>query len=245
MERTLFVFEGERREKSYFESLERAFFGNKQGRILVSFQNDIYELYKQLSEDEDLNPFELIKELNPLSDSRESLADLRRDQIAQIYLFFDMEPHDEQFDGQTLLKMLALFNNETEQGKLFVSYPMIEAIRDIDDPAEYLTRTVKIQDCRGRIYKSLSGNRGNRIYQDAKKIDRPIWLSLIAVNLKKANYLIGGSYSQLPVVDQYPLAQAQLDQFLPKGEVSVLAAFPIFLADYFGWKVFLIEGTPD
>lgn len=240
MERTLFVFEGEGREKLYFQSLEQAFFDGQQSRILVSFQNDIYELYKQLSADEDLNPFELIKELNPLTKNRELLANLRRDQIGQIYLFFDMEPHDEQFDNQKLLDMLTLFNNETEQGKLFISYPMIEAIRDIDDHTEYLTRTVRLEDCSGSHYKGLSAQRGNSIYRDAKKIDKPAWQTLIIANLQKANYLISGSCIPTPVINQPPIAQAQLDRFLPMGEVAVLAAFPIFLADYFGKKVLLI-----
>lgn len=239
MERTLFVFEGEHREKLYFESLEKAFFDGEQSRILVSFQNDIYELYKQLSADDDLDPFELIKQLNTLATSREVLTNLRRDQIGQIYLFFDMEPHDEQFDSQKLLDMIALFNNETEQGKIFISYPMIEAIRDIDDHTEYLTRTVRLNDCKGRSYKPLSAERGNPIYQDAKKIDKQTWQTLITANLQKANYLISGSCNQIPVIDQHPIAQTQLDQFLPRGEISVLAAFPIFLADYFGDKVLL------
>lgn len=241
MERTLFVFEGERLEKLYFQSLEKAFFNGQQSRILVSFQNDIYELYTKLSADNDLDPFELIKQLNTLAKNRELLANLRRDQIGQIYLFFDMEPHDEQFDPQKLLDMLALFNNETEQGKLFISYPMIEAIRDIGDHTEYLTRTVRLEDCAGKHYKPLSAVRGNSIYGDAKKIDKPAWQTLITTNLQKANYLISSKYNLNPVIDQTLIAQAQLDEFLPRGEVSVLAAFPIFLADYFGDKVLLSE----
>lgn len=241
MERTLFVFEGEGREKLYFQSLEQAFFDGQQSRILVSFQNDIYELYEKLNTDDDLDPFQLIKELNNLDPNRELLANLRRDQIGQIYLFFDMEPHDEKFDRQKLLDMLALFDNETEHGKLFISYPMIEAIRDIDDHSEYLTRTVKLGDCKGSIYKGLSATRGNQIFQDARKVNKPIWQTLITVNVHKANYLISGNCSQTPVVDQHPIAQAQLDHFLPKNEISVLAAFPIFLADYFGEKVLLLE----
>lgn len=240
MERTLFVFEGESREKLYFQSLEKAFFDGQQNRILVSFQNDIYELYKQLNAEDDLDPFELIKELNPLVKDNELLADLRRDQIGQIYLFFDMEPHDEKFDHHKLLDMLSLFNNETEHGKLFISYPMIEAIRDIDDHTEYLTRTVRLEDCVGSSYKGLSVQRGNSIYRDARKIDKTAWQTLIIANLQKANYLISGSCSQAPVIDQHPVAQAQLDRFLPRGEIAVLAAFPIFLADYFGKKVLLI-----
>jgi len=241
MERTLFVFEGEHREKLYFESLEKAFFNGQHSRIMVSFQNDIYELYKQLSADDELDPFELIKQLNPLAKNRELLANLRRDQIAQIYLFFDMEPHDEQFDPQKLLDMLALLNNETEQGKLFISYPMIEAIRDIDDHTEYLTRTARLEECAGKNYKQLSAMRGNCIYADARKIDKHVWQILITANLQKANYLISGKYNPNPVIDQALIAQTQLDEFLPRGEVSVLAAFPIFLADYFGAKVLFSE----
>ncbi|AQT58745.1 hypothetical protein [Cellvibrio sp. PSBB023] len=241
MERTLFVFEGERLEKLYFQSLERAFFDGQQSRILVSFKNDIYELYKQLNAEDDLDPFDLIKELNPLAKNMELLTNLRRDQISQIYLFFDMEPHDQQFDPQKLLDMLALFDNETEQGKLFISYPMIEAIRDINDHIEYLTRTARLDDCAGKHYKPLSAERGNPIYQDARKINKPVWQGLISVNLQKANYLISGSNDQTPVIDQQLIAQAQLDQFVPRGEISILAAFPIFLADYFGSKVLISE----
>lgn len=238
MERTLFVFEGEGREKQYFQSLERAFFSGEESRILISFQNDIYELYKQLSEDEDLDPFEVIRELNPTVKNQAELIELRRDQISQIYLFFDMEPQDDLYSDEKLLSMIDLFNNETENGKLFISYPMIEAIRDIDDHDEYLSRTVDLASCTGRAYKRLSSERASPVYQDARKIDKPLWQGLISVNVKKANGLIWGDFSLTPVIDQRPVTQAQLDNYLPKEQVAVLSAFPIFLADYFGSKVF-------
>lgn len=238
MERTLFVFEGEGREKQYFQSLERAFFNGKENHILVSFQNDIYELYKQLVNDKDLDPFELVRELNPTVKNQADLKDIRRDQIGQIYLFFDMEPSDNLYSGQKLLDMLALFENETEHGKLFISYPMVEALRDIDDLAEYLTRTVNLSDCTGKVYKSLSSKRGNRIYQDARKIDKSLWQGLVEANVRKANYLINGRSSDIPVLEQTIITQAQLDDYLPFDKVSVLSAFPMFLADYYGRMVY-------
>ena len=48
MERTLFVFEGEKFERLYFQSLERSFFSGEESRILLCFKNDIYELYDLL-----------------------------------------------------------------------------------------------------------------------------------------------------------------------------------------------------
>lgn len=248
MERTLFVFEGESREKDYFNSLRSAFFDNSDGHVLVSYCNDIYELYRVLSEDEDLDPFEIIRELNPVIQQQDELASLRRDQISQIYLFFDMEPRDDHYSSGKLLDMLEKFNDETGNGKLFISYPMVEALRDIDNHEEYLTRTVSLSDCNGKKYKGLTVARGDRVYQDHRKIRRSLWLKLIECNVKKANFMTCNDCTVDDFInDQYPLeytadslaiANSQISKFLPNDEVAVLSAFPIFLADYFGRKFF-------
>lgn len=238
MERTLFVFEGEKAEPNYFKSLIKAFFSGEESYILVCFQNDIYELYKTLEKDEDLDPFEVIRELNPAAKTQESLAGLRRDQISQIYLFFDMEPCDTLYSDEKLRNMLELFNNETESGKLFISYPMAEALRDVGSHDDYLSLTVDLLRCKGKTYKRLSSERGNPKYQDARKIDKPLWQGLVDVNMRKANGMVSGEYALTTQVSQSSIANAQLDDYLPNGEVAILSAFPIFLADYFGQKVY-------
>jgi len=237
MERTLFVFEGEKAEKLYFQSLERAFFHGEERRLLASFENNLYKLYAEIADDEDLDLFELIKELNPSANEDENIKNLRRDQIGQIYLFFDFEPNDNKFTGQNLLNMLRRFNNETEHGKLFISYPMIEAIRDIDNIDEYLERTVPISDSVGKIYKNLSAGRGSRAYQDARKIDKQGWQLLIEANVRKANLLATEKNSLELVSDQVSIARAQLSDDEPRDPLPVLSAFPIFLADYFGLDI--------
>lgn len=238
MERTLFVFEGEKAEPNYFKSLTKAFFSGEESHILVCFQNDIYELYKALEEDEDLDPFEIIRELNPAANTRQTLAGLRRDQISQIYLFFDMEPCDPLYSDDKLRNMLELFDNETELGKLFISYPMAEALRDIDHHDAYLTLTVDLLCCKGNIYKGLTSQRGHAKYRDARKIDKLLWQELIAVNMRKANGMVSGAYTVTTDVSQSSIANAQFNDYLPNGEVAVLSAFPVFLADYFGQKVY-------
>lgn len=50
--------------------------------------------------------------------------------------------------------MLELFDNETEQGELYISYPMGEAMRDIGDTVGYLTRSVTLQQRACKTYKS-------------------------------------------------------------------------------------------
>ncbi|WP_187979815.1 hypothetical protein [Pseudomonas oryzihabitans] len=240
MERTLFVFEGERLERLYFGSLEKVFFPNQEERLLATFKNDIYELYKEISADDDLDLFELVKELNPSVNEDDNLTRLRRDQIGQIYLFFDFEPSDDQFGGRKLLEMLNRFDNETEHGKLFISYPMVEAIRDIDNVEEFLARSVAIEDSRGKIYKRMSAERGSQAYQDARKITALEWRFLIEANLRKANLIIESGNPLGPVNNQACIARKQLneeDENLPRDPLFVLSAFPIFLADYFGLDI--------
>lgn len=55
------------------------FFQMRPPRLLLTFQNDLYELYTQISADEDLDVFELIKELNPIANKDEGIKNLRRD----------------------------------------------------------------------------------------------------------------------------------------------------------------------
>ncbi|MCK0822503.1 hypothetical protein MXX78_23980, partial [Escherichia coli] len=47
-------------------------------------------------------------------------------------------------------KLLSFFNEETENGKLFISYPMVESIKcisHIDAIEDFCRHTVKICDC--------------------------------------------------------------------------------------------------
>lgn len=57
-----------------------------------------------------------------------------RNDFAEVFLFFDFDVHAnnlrEKNNLDALREMLGVFNNETELGKLYISYPMIEALRD-------------------------------------------------------------------------------------------------------------------
>ena len=125
----LFVFEGAEREPRVFRTLERLFFGQGE-RIVCSFGNNIYELYRQLQEfdgDGDI-----------VSILRENRADLpegvKTSDFSEIYLFFDYDFQNENLTLEEmnvrLREMLAMFKDETDNGKLYVSYPMVESHRE-------------------------------------------------------------------------------------------------------------------
>lgn len=64
---------------------------------------------------------------NPLKDIDAS-AD-----ISEIYLFFDYDFHNRNLSleeiNRQVREMLETFNNETEFGRLYIDYPMVESIR--------------------------------------------------------------------------------------------------------------------
>ncbi|EOG3606819.1 hypothetical protein, partial [Staphylococcus epidermidis] len=60
-ERILFVFEGEKTEKTITDSLLKNFIENDKRVVISSFKTDIYALYKLMSEDEDLDVFAVMK----------------------------------------------------------------------------------------------------------------------------------------------------------------------------------------
>ena len=59
---------------------------------------------------------------------------MTRDDFSEVYLFFDYDAHQtnlrKEDDADAVAQMLESFDNETENGKLYISYPMVEALRD-------------------------------------------------------------------------------------------------------------------
>ena len=249
----LFVFEGAEREPRAFRTLERLFFGQGE-RIVCSFGNNIYELYRQLQEfdgDGDI-----------VSILRENRADLPEDvkasDFSEIYLFFDYDFQNENLTleemNQRLREMLAMFDDETDNGKLYVSYPMVESLcytRELPDEhfAEY---TVSRCDCMERSFKDIA--REFSFYGSMDFIELPDaghhkpsrreyarvkqnWIWLVQQHTVKANYMCTG-VAERPVdkdaVSQPRIFEAQCCKYLCHGEkIAVLNGFPLFLFEYF------------
>ena len=91
----LFVFEGVKREPDLFRTIQRLYFSNREEQIVCSYNNNIYQFYKDLQEyDGDGDIVSLLMEKfasqkdNPLKGIDRS-AD-----ISEIYLFFDYGFHN-------------------------------------------------------------------------------------------------------------------------------------------------------
>lgn len=247
---TLFIVEGERRDVRFLNSLIKRFLPEprKVKTLILPAAQNIYMLYKQLEEDDfQTDVVEVLRESS--STAANLLGDLRRDDIDEIYLFFDFDPHHFKKMGlpfaiqqisKILKLMLQLFDNETEFGRLCISYPMIEALYDYKRsdllcnahsqcflPFESLSN-----------YKRLSGEE-NPIVNEHE----PKWLEVLnvfvlrVVCLFELNDFDFNKYRSL--VTPLTLYKVQ-EQLLSQDKVVFgLSSLPEFLFDYFGeefWK---------
>ena len=252
----LFVFEGRKREPDIFRTFEYLFFPKGQN-IICSFGNNIYELYRQMKELEgDGDIVSLLREINKDKPDNPFHGDIKSSDFSEIFLFFDYDFQNrnitlEQMNKQ-IAEMLDLFCDETDQGKLYINYPMIEAIRytktlpDEHFPEYAVSRT----DCHDKGFKDLAQRFSAYASLDfiildfrkepSLKIQEKIkenWRLLEWQNVVKANILCNDAFNfpaNKDSISQSNIFAAQLSKYiLPKDEVAILSAFPLFKFDYF------------
>lgn len=176
----LFVFEGSSVEPQVYDTIRRLFFSDSFDDITYCFGSDIYSLYDRIrSINSNFNTIngaaDVVSILRSMDTQHQLDAINVSSDVSEIYLFFDYDfqrafrdhrRHPEK-DMSTLIaennvhigEMLQLFNEETEAGKLYINYPMIESLKYTKElPDErYCSYNVSIEDCHGR-FKGLAEN---------------------------------------------------------------------------------------
>lgn len=259
----LFVFEGERTEEIIVKSLQKHLFKDNY-IIKCAFGADIYGLYREINDDDDLDIFNLIKEKN--AKNKKILDAYTRKDFAEIYLFFDYDAHaslastsdrsgnEVKCGDSKLIEMLSTFDDESEKGKLYISYPMVEALRHILSFETFCDLIVK---CKGFNCEFSSDCQTNKSCKEEPHYKTTVardcipqlnningytietWSLIINAHLSKMNYIINSVY-EFPQKSekQIDIFTNQLTKYIKKQcpEVAVLSAFPVFIYDYYGSK---------
>lgn len=238
-----FIVEGEAREPQIIDNISKIFFSHKNYKIItLPAGENIYMLWKQLKADDfDTDIIEVLREKNDAI--RHQLTGLSRDDFSEVYLFFDYDAHQTNLgkgiDDDIVYQMLESFDNETENGKLYISYPMVEALRDYE-----AGKCGNINNCFVSIkelvnYKNISASRTHN--PQFKEYDINIWKDIIDVFVMKISCLYqladNMNYNEYhnhvtPIgIYVFEVNESQ------KQRVFILSAFPEFLLDYFGVKL--------
>ena len=213
----LFVFEGAKAEPKIYETIKSLYFAHGNEEVIYIFNSNIYGLYdricKEYSDFDDIagaiDIISLLRDIHPDS----ALAQLETtSEIDQIFLFFDydfqhvfhiLERQPDrninkviEEDNQKIKDMLQFFDEETEMGKLYINYPMVESLKytkrmpDKDFPNYQVT----LEDCHGKFkemaeqFTDYHGYYGLLIDEKLDiKVLRQNWEQLKAQNVTRAN----------------------------------------------------------
>ncbi len=227
----LFVFEGASTEVQIIENLQNHFI-NENVSVHCVYGGEIYQIFKKIQDDDDLDTFSLLKERS--AENEDVLKDYNRDDFAEIYLFFDYDGHSRIADDEKLKELLAFFDEETEKGKLYISYPMVESLKHIISDVDFQNSCI---ECKENIkYKKIVSDEAQKHLIDFTNYKVEIWKELISLHLKKMNYLCINKFT-LPekLFAQLEIFSNQEIKYInPYKKVSILSAFPIFIHDYYG-----------
>ncbi len=234
MSNILFVFEGEKTEDQIVASFTKHIFNDKTV-ITCAFCAEIYQLHRALVDDEDLDTFSLLKDI---PNNKGILKDFTRDDFAEIYLFFDYDGHSTLASDNALFEMLDIFDEETDLGKLYISYPMVESIKHFSEELDF--KNLKVEAKKNIKYKKLVSEEADKKYLQFSKYTIEIWKLLIINHLSKMNFIVTDEYF-LPNESspQRDIFKNQKVKYIDKDStISVLSGFPVFMFDYFGFTKF-------
>jgi len=188
---------------------------------------------QQVQKDTNLDLFFLIKEKEQ---NKKLLSNISRDDVSEIFLFFDYDGHAPAASDDKLEKMLLHFDEETENGKLYISYPMVEALKHLSTDVDFKNIIV---DCKDNIsYKNIIHKNSDKCYQDMNILSQLHWKTLISEHCKKLNHLMTDDFI-LPtqISTQLDILKMQEKKHISTyKKVAVLSAFPLFIADYYGYS---------
>lgn len=258
----LFIFEGQVEEPKIMATIKQLFLSRIEEQLLCSFGSDTYTLWKDIVEYQksgyEIDVFNIVKaRLHSRGDY--SLDKYYSHQIESIYLFFDYDPQNRTISSDKLNQaidyMVNTFSDSMNQGQIYISYPMIEAIYSENSSSDdaYISYCVPINECKSKAWcesyeygrkrlKVLFKTNNDNVITEPLTENRiselkNTWINLIRQNAIKANFISNGKKclpEDMSDIEQGKIFVGLLDKFVnTKSSIAILSSFAIFLYDYF------------
>lgn len=228
----LVLVEGEKTDVKIMNHL-LSVYGIRDHHQIVSYNTNIYVLYKKLFAEEDPESLDLLQVLkeNEKDESKKQIFDER---YSDILLIFDLDPQDTEFSSDKIRRMLEYFNESTENGKLYINYPMVESfyhLKGLPDP-DYNNRTVSLNELETKEYKTRVKNECLCNFRDFAQSKEECNI-VIGQNFEKALYITGkrsGENYYLP--PSLNILSAQVHKMEQDRILYVLCTCVFYIIDY-------------
>ncbi|MEH8031635.1 hypothetical protein [Gallibacterium anatis] len=246
----LCVTEGAKTEIQILEQLNQVFI--RRDITFIPFSTNIYVVYNDYLKlkgdhnDDDFDMFVFLKNY----DKKNILGNKKRNDFTDILLFMDLDRHHlnkikNPLEYNKLVnclpEMLNLFNDSIENGKLFISYPMVEAFKHPIKNNELWNILL------GKQYKShVQGICDKKLENfNNHSLNKEQWSKFLLPHVFIINFLINQqfsypvNYQEINKFDQSTIYQKQCqDYIMPSNECLVLSPFALFLLEFLGENLF-------
>ena len=201
---------------------------------IVSYNTNIYVLYNRMFEDGDPETLDLLQILkeNEKDESKKKIFDER---YSDILLIFDLDPQDDLFSVPKIQLMLEYFNESSENGKLYINYPMVEAfyhMKAIPDP-DFNKYEVSLTELQHKSYKARvqNENRDHDYRKFAKDLNE--CSTVILQNVEKALLITSNPISdQLFRPSDLEILDTQVRKIQKENRLFVLCTCGFYIIDY-------------
>lgn len=238
----LFIVEGENRDYRFIREMTQCFLKGRYIATVICLPaaQNIYMLYNKLAADNfETDIVEVLRE--SVKTAHDNLMGISRQDIDEVYLFFDYDVHQNNTlsrgpDSSKILQaMIEVFDNETEHGKLYISYPMVEALYDYIEESCYAFSNCYISMNEIGDYKTKAGDNNPKA---SRSMQIQFWREALNVFFLRVKCLLDldnldfSTYRETVSPRTIYSIENQLMNMC--NQVFVLSAFPEFLFDYFG-----------
>lgn len=233
----LFITEGEIDEPKFIDKVLKKCYPNIDYSY-YSYSTTIHTLAKLIFKneneiDEYLDIKNVLKENEKIEYKREILSKTYSD----IILVFDFDPHSDAPEFEKILKMLNYFNDSTDNGKLYINYPMMQSYRHIltypEEDMNFKTRKIELDKCSD--YKKIVDKES--CLKNINKYSYPVIMKIIGYMLKKANYIINNDYCipndiEFYNIDLNQIYKIQCQNNIENKWIYILNTFVFHLVEY-------------
>lgn len=228
----LVIVEGEKTDVKLMQKLFDIY-GIGENHQLVSYNTNIYTLYREMfekSDPETVDLLQLLKEREPDEEKKKIFNEYYSD----ILLIFDLDPQDPLYTKEKILEMSEYFNESSDMGKLYINYPMVESfyhMKTIPDN-DYFSYTADMEELKAKSYKGRV-NRENRNHDYTKfAVNCKECNIVIRQNIEKAYMLLGKKCDYSKRIDDAELLLRQLDELSVNERIYVLCTCDFYIVDY-------------
>lgn len=241
MSSVLFIVEGGNAEVKFLENVLKKSIGELDYEY-YSFGTSIYPLYLKLAES-DFNKDILLtlKETESNISKKEKLVQLLKIDFTDIYLIFDFDPHNSNFSYDKIIQMESYFNDSTDNGKLYINYPMLESYKHIKskNDFEFFNRNILIDDLKnekGKWYKKLVNEESG--FLNPALYSNDDFNFLIQMHFKKAYFMLYGTILDTVTKEIYKTINnsqiliTQINNLNSQGIIQVINTSLFIVIDY-------------